>query len=63
MHWSFVDIHLCVCDIITCFSKQKQELGDESDIDRAILWKKGRVGKDGNYLSETIKQRADKIVS
>lgn len=39
----------------------KQELGDEADIDRAILWKKGRVGKDGNYLSETIKQRADKI--
>ncbi|KAK9901817.1 hypothetical protein M0R45_001950 [Rubus argutus] len=39
----------------------KQELGDEADIDRAILWKKGHVDKDGNYLSETIKQRADKI--
>ncbi|XP_040368433.1 uncharacterized protein LOC112190008 [Rosa chinensis] len=39
----------------------KLELGTEEDIDRAILWKKGRVDKEGNYLSETTKQRAEKI--
>ncbi|XP_040374554.1 uncharacterized protein LOC121052766 [Rosa chinensis] len=39
----------------------KMELGTKDDIDRAILWKKGRVDKEGNYLSETTKQRADKI--
>ncbi|XP_062014615.1 uncharacterized protein LOC133731201 [Rosa rugosa] len=39
----------------------KMELGTEADIDRAILWKKGRVYKDGNYLSETTKQRVEKI--
>ncbi|XP_062014614.1 uncharacterized protein LOC133731200 [Rosa rugosa] len=41
--------------------KLKMELGTEDDIDRAILWKKGRVYKDGNYLSETTKQRVEKI--
>jgi hypothetical protein len=38
-------------------------MSDEEEIDRATLWIKGRLSKQGTFIDEETKQAAKKIVS
>ena len=39
------------------------ELGDDAEVNRAVLWKKGRANKSGEYEGHDLKDKVEKIVS
>ncbi len=41
---------------------QGDELGEDVEVNRAIMWKKGRVNKEGGYDGDELKARVQKIV-
>ncbi len=37
-------------------------MGEDVEVNRAIMWKKGRVNKEGGYDGDELKARVQKIV-
>ncbi|XP_073017222.1 uncharacterized protein [Primulina eburnea] len=45
-----------------CFAKKiAAELCDDDEINRAIIWKKGRLNKEGSFEGDDLTKRVDKI--